>query len=138
MTTLALGAALLASPALRAQDADTDGKDRKTPEERAKHRTEAMAKDLGLDDVQKARVNTINLNYARTMEDVKRIEDPATRKGRLDALKGKRDAELKAALTPAQYNTMITLQEKRKEALKEKRKEEVKGKRKEKPGKHNE
>lgn len=138
MTTLALVAGSMAAPALQAQDADGDDKARKTPEERAKHRTEVMAKELKLDEAQAAQVGTINLNYARTLEDVRRIEDPATRKGRMDALKTKRDAALKAALTPEQYNTMITLQEKKKETLKQQRKEDLKGKRGEKQKKHNE
>lgn len=138
MTIAALVAGSLAAPALQAQDADTDGKDHKTPEERAKHRTEVMVKDLQLDEVQAARVGTINLNYARTLEDVRRIEDPATRKGRMDALKGKRDAELKAALTPEQYNTMVTLQEKKKEAAKALRKEGAKEKRGKRTKQHNE
>lgn len=126
MTTMALVAGLFASPALMAQDADLDDNGKKTPEERAKHRTEVMVKELGLDDVQTAKVNTINLNFARTANDVKQLQDPATRKGRMDALKTKRDAELKAVLTTEQYDKMVALREKKKDDVKEKRQERLK------------
>lgn len=121
LTTLALAVGM----SLMAQDANA-GKDKKTPEERAAKRTEQMTKDLGLSSEQVAKVNTINLNFARTANDVKQIQDPATRKGRMDALKTKRDAELKAVLTTEQYDKMVALREKKKDGVKEKRQERLK------------
>lgn len=114
VTTLALVAGLLASPAMRAQDMDDDG-GKKTPEERAKHRTEVMTKELGLNAEQVAKVNTININFARTVSDLKQIKDEATRKGRMDTLKANRDNSLKAVLTPEQYTKMTELRAKKKE-----------------------
>lgn len=114
MTTLALAAGLLASPVMRAQDMDDDG-GKKTPEERAKHRTEMMTKELGLSAEQVAKVNTININFARSVGDIKQIKDEATRKGRMDALKSGRDNSLKAVLTPEQFTKMTELRAKKKE-----------------------
>lgn len=98
LTTLALAAGI----GLMAQDADA-GKDKKTPEERAAKRTEQMTKDLGLSSEQVAKVNTINLNFARYSSDVEAAGKGADVEGRTKALKAKRDAELKAVLTPEQY-----------------------------------
>ncbi len=114
LTTLALAAGM----SLMAQDADMDN-DKKTPEERAQHRTEVMTKELGLNAEQIAKVNTINMNFAHAMSDVKKIEDAETKKGRADALKKKRDADLKVVLTAEQFTTMLALREKKKEEQKE-------------------
>ncbi|HMZ50234.1 MAG: hypothetical protein JST41_05660 [Bacteroidetes bacterium] len=98
LTTLALAVGM----SLMAQDANA-GKDKKTPEERAAKRTEQMTKDLGLSSEQVAKVNTINLNFARYSSDVEAAGKGADVEGRTKALKAKRDAELKAVLTPEQY-----------------------------------
>jgi len=98
LTTLALAVGM----SLMAQDASA-GKDKKTPEERAAKRTEQMTKDLGLSSEQVAKVNTINLNFARYSSDVEAAGKGADVEGRTKALKAKRDAELKAVLTPEQY-----------------------------------
>lgn len=98
LTTLALAVGM----SLMAQDANA-GKDKKTPEERAAKRTEQMTKDLGLSSEQVAKVNTIYLNFARYSSDVEAAGKGADVEGRTKALKAKRDAELKAVLTPEQY-----------------------------------
>ena len=110
LTTLALAAGI----GLMAQDADA-GKDKKTPEERAAKRTEQMTKDLGLSAEQVAKVNTINLNFARAMGDVKEIKDEATRKGRSEALKTKRDTDMQGVLTADQFTKMKELRDKKKD-----------------------
>jgi Spy/CpxP family protein refolding chaperone len=115
MTTLALAAGLLASPMLRAQDADMDDNGKKSPEERAKHRTEQMTKELGLNDVQIAKVNTMNMNFFRAMADVKLVKDEAARKNRAKLLKEKRDVEIREILTPEQIATMEKLREQKKD-----------------------
>jgi len=114
MRTLFSTLALVASMSLMAQDADTDN-DKKTPEERAKHRTEVMTKELGLDAEQIAKVNTINLNFARAMGDVKEIKDEVTRKGRSEALKTKRDTDLQGVLSADQFTKMKELRDKKKD-----------------------
>lgn len=114
MTTLALAASLFASPALRAQDMDDDG-DKKSPEERAKHRTEMMTKELGLNAEQVAKVNTVNITFARSMAEVKEIKDEASRKGRAEALRTNRDKSLQAVLTAEQYTKMMEMRAKKKE-----------------------
>lgn len=102
MRTLLTTLALVAGMGLMAQSADA-GKDKKTPEEKAAKRTEQMTKDLGLSAEQVAKVNTINLNFARYNADVKAAGAGADVKGRTEALKSKRDAQLKEVLTPEQY-----------------------------------
>lgn len=102
MRTILTALALAVGMSLMAQDANA-GKDKKTPEERAAKRTEQMTKDLGLSSEQVAKVNTINLNFARYSSDVEAAGKGADVEGRTKALKAKRDAELKAVLTPEQY-----------------------------------
>lgn len=121
MTTLALVAGLFASPAIHAQEADMDGDDRKTPEDRAKHRTEMMTKELGLSPEQIARVNTININFARALSDVKKMEDGDVKKNRATALKEKRDNDLKPVLTAEQFTRMNELRDKKKDQHKDKK-----------------
>lgn len=98
LTTLALAVGM----SLMAQDANA-GKDKKTPEERAAKRTEQMTKDLGLSAEQVAKVNTINLNFARYSSDVEAAGAGADVAGRTEALKSRRDVQLKEVLTPEQY-----------------------------------
>lgn len=114
MRTFLTNLALAAGMSLMAQDADMDN-EKKTPEERAKHRTEMMTKELGLDAEQVAKVNTINLNFARAMGDVKEIKDEATRKGRSEALKTKRDTDMQGVLTADQFTKMKELRDKKKD-----------------------
>ena len=66
--------ALIAGLSTMAQDADNDG-DKKTPEERAKHHTEMMTKDLKLDASQQTKVAEINLRYAKNLQDIKAVQD---------------------------------------------------------------
>lgn len=87
----------------------------KSPEEKAKHRTERMVKDLGLDADQQEKVATINLNFAKAMADVQRIESEKDRKGRADVLKNARDTRLSAVLTKDQYAKFLQLREERKD-----------------------
>jgi protein CpxP len=114
--------ALTASMSLMAQNADTDD-DKKTPDEKAKHRTEVMTKELGLNADQQAKVLEINTNYSRSMAGVKQISREEDRKLRGDVLKQKRDERLQLVLTPEQYAKMQELREKKKEDKKETHKE---------------
>lgn len=120
MRTLLSTLALAAGMSLMAQDADMDN-DKKTPEERAKHRTEVMTKELGLSAEQIAKVNTINLNFARTTADVKAMQDESARKGRMEAVRNKRDADLQGVLTPEQFAKMKELRDKKKDEHKDKK-----------------
>ena len=111
---MALLAAMLLSPALRAQDMTGDG-DKKTPDERAKHHTEMMTKELNLTADQQVKVADINLNFSRNMSEVKKIQDKDVMKKRADVLKEKRDGEFKVVLTADQYAKMMKQREKKKE-----------------------
>ena len=114
LMNMAMLAAMLMSPALRAQEMDNDG-DKKTPEERAKHHTEMMTKELNLTADQQTKVADINLRFARYMGEVKQLQDKDTAKKRGDVLKEKRDVEFKNVLTADQFARMLKQREKKKE-----------------------
>jgi periplasmic protein CpxP/Spy len=122
MRTLLSALALVASMSLMAQNADHDD-DKKTPEEKGKHRTEVMTKELGLNADQQAKVLEINTNFAKSMVSVKQLQREEDRKMRGDVLKQKRDERLRVVLTPEQYNKMVELRDKKKEDKKETHKE---------------
>lgn len=114
MRTFLTSLALVAGLGLMAQDADLDDNGKKTPEEKAQHRTELMTKELGLSPDQVTKVNAINLGFARSMESVRQIKDEPSRKGRAEALRTNRDGQLKETLTTEQYTRMMELREKKK------------------------
>jgi periplasmic protein CpxP/Spy len=98
--------AVLASMTLATQAQE---KDRKTPEERAKLRTEHMTKELALSPEQQAKVEAINLKYADQVEAV-RSEREAERTAKREAAKAMHDAhdaEMKAVLTADQYTKWV-------------------------------
>ncbi len=74
----------------------------KTPEERAEKQTTWMVKDLNLTDDQKAKVETINLDYAKKAE-AHRQEMKAEKEKFRATQKAGKDAELKAVLSPEQF-----------------------------------
>lgn len=113
MRTLLSTLALVASMSMMAQNADTDD-DKKTPEEKAKHRTEVMTKELGLNTDQSAKVLEINTTFAKNMVNVKQLPREEDRKLRGQVLKDKRDERLKLVLTAEQYAKMIELRDKKK------------------------
>ena len=104
---------------------------RKTPQERAKIRTEHMTTELGLSTEQATRVEALNLKYgeeAMTM----RAQHDTERDSRREQFKGRReayDADLKAVLTPEQYTTWQAKKEEMKAKHIEKR-TEMRGERK--------
>lgn len=105
--------------------AQAQNKDRGTPEERAKVHTERMVKNLGLDADQTAKVEAINLKYAQKGDDFKaeRKADSEGMKGKGQTMWNERMAELKAVLTPEQYQKLEAAQEKMKEKRLERRQE---------------
>lgn len=113
--------AALASMTLAAQAQE---KDKKTPQERAKMRTEHMAKELGLSPEQQAKVEAINLKYADQVEAV-RSEREAERTAKREAAKAMHDAhdaEMKAVLTAEQYTKWVAKKQEAKAKHMEKRK----------------
>lgn len=85
----------------------------RTPEERAQHQTDRMTKDLGLSAEQTEKVKAINLKYADQVDDM-RGEAKDQKDAQREAMKGMRDqrnADLKAVLTPEQYDKMVKEQE---------------------------
>lgn len=114
--------ALLASMTVAAQAQE---KDRKTPQERAKLRTEHMTKELELSPEQQAKVEAINLKYADQVEAV-RAESEAERTAKreaAEAMHAAHDAEMKAVLTADQYTKWVAKKQEAKAKHLEKRKQ---------------
>jgi Spy/CpxP family protein refolding chaperone len=102
---------------LKAMKEEKRAEHSKDPEqmaERAGKRADAltaeMTEQLGLSADQQAKVATINGTYAASLAKVQQagLDDDA-RKERMKAMRQDRDRELKAVLTPEQYNTMLQL-----------------------------
>lgn len=106
--------------AVQAQD-----KTAKTPQERAKARTERMSKELGLTPDQAAKVEAINVKYADKAVDMRterQAERTEVRKEGM-AMRDAHDAEIKAVLTADQYAQWTAKKEEMKERRIEHRKE---------------
>ncbi|MBZ0205469.1 MAG: hypothetical protein K8H89_04035 [Flavobacteriales bacterium] len=98
-----------------------------TPAERAKHQTERMTKELGLNAEQVTKVQAINAKYAEQAEAVRkeRRANAESTKGKGAELQDARMEDLKAVLDAEQYEKLVAKQE----AMKERRMEQRKGKR---------
>jgi periplasmic protein CpxP/Spy len=114
--------AIMASMTLAAQAQE---KEKRTPQERAKARTEHMTKELALSPEQQAKVETINLKYADQVEAM-RSEREAERTAKREAAKAMHDAhdaEMKAVLTADQYTKWVAKKQEAKAKHMEKRKQ---------------
>lgn len=105
--------------------AQAQEKERKTPEERARIRTERMATELELTPEQKAKVEAINLKYAGQADEgraeQKTEREAARKEGK--AMREAHDAEIKAVLTPEQQTKWAAKKEEVKARQAERRKE---------------
>jgi protein CpxP len=85
-----------------------------TPEQRADKQTEMMQKNLGLSNDQVTKVKQINLSYWTQVDQLRSNNssgasasaDHQDMRTQMKALRDKRDADLKATLTPDQYSKM--------------------------------
>lgn len=76
--------------------------------QRAEKRTEAMTEELGLNDEQSAKVESINGTFTAGMAKLKQSGvDEDARKAQMKSLRETRDAELKSVLTAEQYSKMM-------------------------------
>ena len=110
-------AATLLPFAAQAQEENMDKPDRG---ERAQQRTEAMAKELGLNDEQATKLKAMNERYAEEMRTMRPTEEE--RKAKREKMKDidtRRNVELKALLTEEQYAKMMELRQQRMDARKE-------------------
>lgn len=114
--------AALASMTVAAQAQE---KDRKTPQERAKLRTEHMTKELELSPEQQAKVEAINLKYADRVEAVRaeREAERTAKREAAEAMHAAHDAEMKAVLTADQYTKWVAKKQEAKAKHLEKRKQ---------------
>jgi Spy/CpxP family protein refolding chaperone len=82
-----------------------------TPQQRADKQTTMMQKNLSLSDDQVTKVKQVNLDYWTQVDKLRsnntNQQDMHTQ---MKTLRDKRDADLKAVLTPDQYTKMQTMQ----------------------------
>lgn len=75
-----------------------------TPQERAGIQTAFLKDKLGLSPEETAKVEAINLKYAEKAEPViKGSDGPFSRMRQMKEIQSEKDADMKTALTPAQY-----------------------------------
>jgi periplasmic protein CpxP/Spy len=78
-----------------------------SPEDRAKRQTEMMKENLSLTAAQEPKVSSINLKYAKKMEDVRKISDTAVQRKTFQNLNKQKEGELKAVLTADQFKSYL-------------------------------
>jgi hypothetical protein len=83
------------------------GRGKSSPEDRAKRQTEMMKESLSLTAAQEPKVSSINLKYAKKMEDVRKIADTAVQRKTFQSLNKQKDGELKAVLTADQFKSYL-------------------------------
>lgn len=92
-----------------------------TPEQRARIQTSFMKTKLNLDSLTAQKVYDINLKTAQKMEPViKGDGSKFSRFRQARSIDGQKDEELKAVLSPRQYQAYLDAKEEMKEKLKEK------------------
>ncbi len=115
-TTIAIAALMLFAVSAGAQD-------QKTPQQRAKARTERLTTVLELTPEQAAKVEALNLKQAQEME-ARRKEHEARRDAMRSDMKSKReqhDAEMKAILNAEQYTKWKALTDQQHDRARERR-----------------
>ncbi len=107
------------------------GKGHKTPEQKADRRAGKLAKELGLNPDQEAKVEAVLLAENKEMMALRGTATPGTRPspGQMAEMKATRDkynAQLKTILTPEQYTKLLAERDEKRKEMKEKRGERMK------------
>ena len=76
----------------------------RSAEERAQRQTQWMQKNLGLTEEQNKKVYSILLYHANQADDVKTMQPGGEKRAEAKDIKRNKDADLKAVLSPDQYN----------------------------------
>lgn len=99
----------------RGQHGNREQMGNKTPEEMAKHRTDKMAMHLQLDENTKGKVYEIMLQDAKDREALRKQMEPMRQqmKNSREAHKLKVESQLKAVLTPDQFERLEQLEQQR-------------------------
>ena len=115
-------AASLSAPAVFAQNANAK-REHKSPEEKAKMKTERLDKQLDLTDEQEAKVEQIYLNSARKMAELKeqKGDDKKAMGQDFKVIKQATNEQLKAVLTPEQMAKKEKMEAERREKHKNKK-----------------
>lgn len=83
-----------------------------TPEDMAKRQTEMIKQATGINDAIAAKVDAINLKYAKEQATLReKTPDREARREPQKVLNDKRDAELKTVLTADQFAKVVAAQE---------------------------
>ncbi len=83
-----------------------------TPEQMAKRQTEMIKEATGIDDATTAKVDAINLKYAKEISALReKAKDREAMREQMKELREKRDTELKTVLTADQFAKMKAKQE---------------------------
>ena len=83
-----------------------------TPEQMAKRQTEMIKEATGIDDATAAKVDAINLKYAKEMVSIReKNKDREAMRGAMKELREKKEADLKTVLTADQFAKMLERQE---------------------------
>ena len=123
MKKMIIATVLLATlTTVNAQNTTTPAKPTKDPAvmeeraaERADNRTGEMVTELGLSTDQAAKVEAINDRSAKSLAEVKQAGlDDQAQKARMKVVRDGRDNELKAVLTPEQFEKMLVLRKEKK------------------------
>jgi LTXXQ motif family protein len=92
-----------------------------TPEQRAKIQTDMMKTKLTLTPEQTSAIGAINEKYAKQMEPIiKGTEGPFAKMRQMRQVSQAKEAELKAALSPAQFQKYLAEKEEMREQFEEK------------------
>jgi len=96
-----------------------------TPEERATVQTAMMRTKLGLTEAEAPKVAAINRKYAEKMEPIiKGSEGPLMKMRDAKAIEQGKEAELKKALSPDQFQKFLAMKEEMREQMAQKVKEQ--------------
>ncbi len=111
-TILMLFAVAIASVNLLAQEQQESNAPKKSPEERADNMTKRMTKELGLNPDQQTKMKALILSREQEREQKSKGAKPD---------KEKREAEMKAILTPEQFQKLQQIREEEKDKRHERR-----------------
>ena len=98
--------------------------EKKSPEEKATHRTEMMRKKLKLTEEQIPQVKALNLEFIQQVDSIQKNTSPGPERGvQMEQLLTSSNEKMKAVLTAEQYPMYLEMVEKQKERMKHKHRE---------------
>lgn len=95
------------------------------PEEMVKRQTQQMVEDLGLNEAQEVKVDSLNRKYSQKMGEMFQSAqgDFQGMREKMETLREEKNAELKTILTEEQYTKHVELEKKRMEEFRSRRRD---------------